>query len=617
MAKNPRQSGGSRRDPIKRPHGHLRRSQLLTTFGPGALIDLPDYSVLVSGLEHWFGPMTTLYEPRLLQKIRDNLPEVHELRTPPLDLDTDQPNAGITVWQFPEWFITQEAVTTRFGRSRRLVHRQALHKRRFEDEDHRQWRVVPVRFVRACLHGHLGDIDWYWFTHEGDAGGCRRPLWLDERGTSGDISEVWVRCECGKRRLMSDAATVQFRALGHCDGGRPWLGRYHTREACSEPNRLLVRTASNAYFPELMSVISLPLEPDDPLMAVISAQWENLSEVTTVDELQTLRRLVKPVKQALEGLEDDAILAAIQARQEAASGQVTSHTIKEAELEVLTTPRDRLGSDQLDSDFYARALPRSEWESPDSPWMGAVERVLLVHRLREVMALIGFTRFEAAVPDIQGELEVNVQLAALASEAHWRPAIENRGEGVFISFQPAAIQAWQKQPAVIQRGLQLVQGFRCWQAEHSQSRREFPGLPYILLHTLSHLLLTAIALECGYPASSIRERVYASDFGYGILLYTATADAEGTLGGLVEAGRHLRHHLKTALELARLCANDPVCAQHKPDNPHERRFLHGAACHGCLLIAETSCEQFNDFLDRALVVPTVDLAEAAFFGAEW
>jgi len=77
-----------------------------------------------------------------------------------------------------------------------------------------------------------------------------------------------------------------------------------------------------------------------------------------------------------------------------------------------------------------------------------------------------------------------------------------------------------------------------------------------MLHTLSHLLLTAIALECGYPASSIRERVYASDLGYGILLYTATADAEGTLGGLVEAGRHIRHHLKTALECNYLIAAD-------------------------------------------------------------
>jgi hypothetical protein len=128
-----------------------------------------------------------------------------------------------------------------------------------------------------------------------------------------------------------------------------------------------------------------------------------------------------------------------------------------------------------------------------------------------------------------------------------------------------------------------------------------------MLHSFSHLLITAVALECGYPASSIRERIYAlPGVGYGILLYTGTSDSEGTLGGLIQVGRRIHEHIRTALELGELCSNDPVCAQHQPQNTHERRFLHGAACHGCLLIAETSCEQQNDFLDRALVVRTVD-----------
>jgi hypothetical protein len=134
-----------------------------------------------------------------------------------------------------------------------------------------------------------------------------------------------------------------------------------------------------------------------------------------------------------------------------------------------------------------------------------------------------------------------------------------------------------------------------------------------MLHSISHALLTAVSLECGYPASAIRERVYAGPFGYGILLYTGSVDAEGTLGGLVEVGRRITRHLKKALELLKLCSNDPVCAQHEPHHAQERRFLHGAACHGCLLIAETSCEQFNDFLDRALVVPTVTDQGSAFF----
>ena len=136
-----------------------------------------------------------------------------------------------------------------------------------------------------------------------------------------------------------------------------------------------------------------------------------------------------------------------------------------------------------------------------------------------------------------------------------------------------------------------------------------------MLHSLAHMLMTSIALDCGYPASSLRERVYAGDGRYGILIYTGSSDSEGTLGGLVETGRRFAEHLRRALRDNLLCSNDPVCAEHDPTTSYAGRPLHGAACHGCLLVAETSCEQLNDFLDRALVVPTVSTADAAFFDA--
>ena len=79
-----------------------------------------------------------------------------------------------------------------------------------------------------------------------------------------------------------------------------------------------------------------------------------------------------------------------------------------------------------------------------------------------------------------------------------------------------------------------------------------------MLHSLSHMLMTSIALDCGYPASSLRERVYAGDGGYGILIYTGSSDSEGTLGGLVETGRRLGGHLRGAVDKSRLCSNDPV-----------------------------------------------------------
>ncbi|HTU90198.1 MAG TPA: DUF1998 domain-containing protein [Gemmataceae bacterium] len=590
-----------------RPQGQVRHSQVVTTFGPGSLLDLPNHSVIVSGLDHWTGVREEVHEPRLVEKIKRllSLPALKLFSPPPDNDDPSAPRTGIIAWQFPEWFISQDVERGGQTRSRLLVHSKALTKGKFIDADRRKRPVVPIRFVRACKRGHVGDIDWYVFVHRGQTS-CRRQLWMDERGTSGDLGEIVLRCECGQERRLNDATIPGV--LGHCDGSRPWLGPY-TKESCDELNRLLVRHASNAYFPQIMSVISLP-DRNETLEKAVNQVWENfLQYVDTLEELKKDRQKKPPVKAALEGFTDEEVFQEIEARK-GAGNEAPIRSVKQAEFEVLTTTKEEVGRDTLDGDFFARALPRSIW---DQPWMASVERIVLVHRLREVVAQLGFTRFEASTPDVEGELQMGVVTAPLARELPWLPAVENRGEGVFVQFRKSAVEEWAARPEVVERGRCLQAGFGKWLQEHPHSRREFPGLPYYLLHSLSHLLLTAVSLECGYPASSLRERVYALESGYGILLYTGTPDTEGTLGGLIEAGRQIDRHLLAALELGRLCSNDPVCAQHDPQNPHEGRYLHGAACHGCLLIAEPSCEQHNDFLDRALIVPTVENVGAEFF----
>ena len=182
------------------------------------------------------------------------------------------------------------------------------------------------------------------------------------------------------------------------------------------------------------------------------------------------------------------------------SGEVAEdRPVKEAEYDVLAQAKQEVGADVPDGDFFARALRPDRWSAP---WMQAVERVALVHRLREVVAQVGFTRFEAAGPDIQGELDMAVQRAPLALDISWLPAVENRGEGVFLQFRKDAIEAWLTQGPVVQRDAVLQAGFRRWLEEHEGSTRQYPGLPYFMLHSLSHLVLTAISLECGYPIAT-------------------------------------------------------------------------------------------------------------------
>jgi hypothetical protein len=588
----------------------LRASQLVTTFGPGAMVDLPDASVIIAGLDHWHYDRTYLpviQEPRLVEKLKRllDVPNL-TLRSPPPASDHYQGfRPDIVAWRFPEWFIVQRTETTpRSFRRRRLVHLNSLEGGGYRASDRKKHPVVAVRFVRACINGHVGDIDWKAFVH-GAAVACPRDLWMEERGTTGDLGEIWVTCDCGVERVMSQAARMELKALGSCNGSRPWLGP-GTKESCGAPNRLLIRSASNAYFPQLMSVISIP-DHRNPVDAVVRSLWEDfLCDVESPEYLTKVRN--KPtVATKLLGIEDRAVLESI-ARMRS-GGSELDRPVKAVEFEALADAREELGADVPEGDFYARSLPQPVW---DAPWMQPIERVVLVHRLREVIAEVGFTRFEAAGTDIQGELSLDVQRAPLGIDTSWLPAIENRGEGVFLKFKNEAVEQWLARQTVKQRGQQLLNGFLQWKAEHQESAREFPGLPYYLMHSLAHLLLTAIALECGYPASSLRERIYALPGQYGILIYTGSSDAEGTLGGLVLAGRAIKRHLHRALDLGALCSNDPVCAFHDPAGQDHQPLL-GGACHGCLLISETSCEQRNDFLDRSLVVPTVEALGAEFF----
>ena len=593
----------------------IRQSQLITTYGPGSMIDLPDYSVIVSGLQEWSPRRREkIEEARLVAKLSQllNVPSL-ELYTPPRHEDNSREVTPIGARIFPTWFIVKNSKPSPRNaqwRRRRLVRWDHLQRRRFIDENGKRQPVVPVRFVCGCRRGHIDDLDWRSFIHKSGKT-CQRPLWLEERGTSGDISDIYGVCDCGEERAFYEALDIRTSPLGRCFGNRPWIGQY-AREKCTEPFRLLVRTASNAYFPQVMSVISLP-EFDAGLADKVSSNYDLLQQADEFVGIANFRSSSK-LDTAFDGISDEAVIAEF--RRQRGGGETEDVPVKVAEFEILNTGDDRIGENDSRSKFYAETLLREAWDPKSDPHLASIDNLVLVHRLREVMALLGFTRFEAVNPDKDGEIDLDVTRAALAETITWLPAVENRGEGVFVSFKKDEIERWLERPGVQAHGQKIEAGWQAWAEQRHRPGDGFPGLPYVMLHSLSHMLMTSIALDCGYPASSLRERVYAGDSGYGILIYTGSSDSEGTLGGLVETGRRFAEHLRRALRDNLLCSNDPVCAEHAPDTSYEGRPLQGAACHGCLLISETSCEQRNDFLDRAVVVPTVSTPDAAFFDTD-
>lgn len=211
---------------------------------------LPNESAIVAGLDSWGSEakLRQIDEPRLSAKLASmtGVPDPRLYAPPPEPKDWQDRQQGIGAWRFPEWFVVQESGAGRRSdpgtgsgsgarpgtRSRRMVPRTALTNGRYDRKP-----VVATRFVRACSKGHIDDIDWYRFVH-GPDDPCRGRLWLDERGTSGDLVEQIVRCECGRSRQMHEAVDFASFPLGKCRGARPWLGRL-ANEECGEPSRLL------------------------------------------------------------------------------------------------------------------------------------------------------------------------------------------------------------------------------------------------------------------------------------------------------------------------------------------------------------------------------------------
>jgi hypothetical protein len=397
-----------------------------------------------------------------------------------------------------------------------------------------------------------------------------------------------------------------------CRGERPWLGP-EGRQECDEGAKLLTRTASNAYFPQVVSALSID-DPDGALRDRVRGVWDVLK--TATKELLPAFRSIEKVRLALEGIDDAEVLRTIQAL--ASDRPTTRGPIRTAEYRQLTSSKPELKGDLPGHEdrFFARTAT-VRGGLPEG-----VAKLVVVHKLREVVAQIGFTRLEPVTPDVQGEYDLGVKSAALGLTTSWLPASEVHGEGVFLELAEKAVRAWEDRDAVVQRGRALAAGYAAWAKAQRGDVPPFPGVRFYMLHSLAHLVMSAISLECGYAASAIRERIYCGPSGRdptpmaAILLSTGTSGTEGTLGGLVDQGRQIRTHLQHAFDLGRLCSNDPVCATHSPENDHAERFLEGAACHGCLFVAECSCERFNRYLDRALVVPSLGHPpDLAFFTA--
>lgn len=610
----------------KTPVGAVRPSQLLWTYGPGALVDLPNFSVVTLATDRWEkSRCQPIEEARLLAAVRKVLgPQVETLRVPPFQSGEDlspwsaEANIGVPVRPFPRWLRCVkcgllspydlglfECKKDRYRPERtRFVHKDCRGSRRVQNPADAD--AVPARFLLACRAGHLDDFPWHYFVHGGPSS-CKGSLRFFESGASLQTENLWVKCDtCGASRNMAHAFGKSGKEnLPQCRGRHPHMGEFD--HECQEQARAVLVGATNSWFPITLSALAIPLARD-PVTQLVQDGWDYFADLESEAAVAITVTTLKKAG-ALPGIDKHApkaIWAAIQAKGSGKEEGIGGTDIKGPEWEALTDPE-----------------PPTDWPHFLSKPAGVptnyenqIHSVLLLERLREVNALLGFTRVEAP-EESENPDERPVRAALCKDPPNWVPATQVHGEGIFIRFNEEALQSWEALSAVQARNRKLAAGHRGWRNARKLDPADcYPGIRYALLHTLSHLLIRELALECGYNAASIRERIYADTGGEarqaGVLIYTAAADSDGTLGGLVELGKqeNLGRLLKQALGRATICSSDPLCSEHEPDKD---RSLHGAACHACSFVSETSCEFGNRYLDRALIVPTLDETAAAFF----
>ena len=602
--------------------GQVRPSQLLWTYGPGALVDLPNLSVVTMGLDRWdVNQCLPVEEARLLAAVRRVLgPQVERLRVPPFVREegaspmSAEGKIGVPVRPFPRWLrcvkcgLLAEYDSGLFDIKPYPYRPEQTHFVHSNCEKGKNADAVPARFLLACRNGHLDDFPWHWFVHGGPSE-CRGTLRFFERGASLQTENLWVKCDtCNAARSLVHAFGREAQQnLPACRGRHPHLGTFDA--SCQESPRAVLLGATNGWFPVSLSVLAIPLERNQLSQLVLDG-WEYLKDVKSKEQLAwVIETLVKSGSlPGIERFDIGDVWRCVQERQEGKGDDtfVTEGDLKIPEWEVLTAPTPPTDWPQ----FMSRPEP------PPALYAGRIAGVLLLERLREVNALIGYTRVEA--PEETTDPDERPPMAALSrARPDWIPACEVHGEGIFIRFDEEAVRSWEDIPSVKRRSERLEAGHRGWRNARGQDPEEgYPGIRYAMIHTFAHLLIRELALECGYNAASIRERIYASSDPdspmAGVIIYTAAADSDGTLGGLVELGKseNLGRLIGQALERATICSSDPLCSEH---NPSVDRSLHVASCHACTFVAETSCERGNRYLDRALLVNTFECRDAAFF----
>lgn len=601
----------------------VRRAQTITPFGVGAIYDFGAESFVAMDISKWrVDGVNDVRLPRL-----ESVLQVKRFKGAPIAGTPAFPGAqsrgkAVPYTRFPAWLFCPNC--------------RAMHKWGYAKEEtgvhpvcpecKKRSKLAPMRFMAVCKNGHLMEVPWVRWAHRTAKNpqqkACRleKLIFKSDPKRGAGTQSLIVACRgCGAE---NDLEILQrkdsLNGFARCDGKHPWQSMEFSTD-CDQVPQTVQRGGSNAYFPQTVSAIDIRVgeaEEGDLFSQIrLHEAWKPLVSLKSIASTQDNPSVNHFIQQIASdehlkqlGVDADMVWSCLQDEWQAgdefdvdATSDDPADLLRE-EWAAFTKPPEST----QDDDFIASSVDLESFGDEleahqKAVWLefrSLVKQITLARKLRIVTALTGFSRLE---PNYE-----NAMTPSLGVSTSWLPAAEIYGEGIFIALDPKALESWEKRiPPHVLAGMRA--------AREATSLSFLPEVSerFVLLHTLAHLLIRQLCFECGYSSSSLTERIYSdADSGMaGILIYTASADSEGALGGLVRQGLpdRLFSTFKTALFRGNWCSNDPIC-QELPRQGIQG--LNKSACHACTLVAETACNHANCLLDRSLLIG--DMADPSF-----
>lgn len=597
--------------------GKLRRSAVVMTHAPGSVVDMRAHGAPVSGvtagLEEWdrSAPLSgnlkyqKIVERRLCKKLDKKyfrLPPVLEDDAKRADGSLD--GSALVIRRFPDWLQCPSCELLKpakdWGADPGLPYRYCA-QCTAKQPGGRKVFAIPVRFATACSSGHLDEFPWnWWVNHKPD---CHVNNKLKLTSIGPGLAGLILSCPaCGGRRSLDGTFGRSALSGLKCLGKRPWLRSDDDDCDCNGDDgtfRVVQRGASNLYYPVMESALDIP-PWTKRLEQALGDYWDYLADIRKPEDRLTAISINEHLQQLVkrEGISPEELARRFEQMQ---------NDLEAADVSDLRLDEYRIfssGGDECDEEFE---IHNEQIAAPLQPMLAKVIRVA---RMREVRVVKGFTRINPPYDPESGDIApISVQ------PLDWLPAIEVRGEGIFIQLHGERLKTWERHADIVAR---VAVADASWAAEWAKrfpdKERPYAATPRLLLiHSFAHALIRQLTLECGYSSASLRERLYVSpDDMAGVMIYTATPDSDGTLGGLQRRADAalLGATIMEAIRAQEWCSSDPLCIAGEMASPESHSV---ASCHSCMMAPETSCELHNRFLDRALLVGTESDRTVGFF----